>query len=180
MSLARRTPLRAKPRSKGNRGELAVIDLLGVFGWNARRNWQSGGQGGGDIINGPAGVHLEVKHRERCAIWEWIGQVESEARPTDLPMVVCRRNLMQWWSVMPSDEWEALYALLPQRGTYTVVRKDRQRCPLWTWIKEAESSVALLGSVAVPCVVFSRPGSGLYSAVPAASAFEALWLRETA
>src|SRR5215475_2327677 len=73
--------LRAKPRSKGNRGERDVVSILHARGWTkARRNFQSGGQGGGDIINGPSDVHVEVKHRERAAIWEWIEQAEEEAR----------------------------------------------------------------------------------------------------
>lgn len=179
MTLARRTPLRAKPRSKGNRGELAVIYILRDLGWNPRRNWQSGGQGGGDIINGPAGVHLEVKHRERCAIWEWISQAESEARPTDLPMVVCRRNNMSWWSVMPADEWDALQELLPDPTTYAVVRENQKRCTLWTWLEDAEHGAGLT-ALAIPIVRFSRPESGTYTAVPATIAFEALRIRETA
>lgn len=113
MTLQRRKPLRAQPRSKGNRAERAVLDMLHARGWRfARRNFMSGGAGGGDIIEGPQGVHLEVKHRERCAIWEWIGQAEAEARPTDIPVVVFRRNRSEWYAALPADE---LFALLQLR-----------------------------------------------------------------
>lgn len=112
MTLERRKPLRAQPRSKGNRAEREVIDLLHEYGWpHARRNFQSGGQGGGDIIAGPADVHLEVKHRERCLIWDWVQQAESEARPTDLPVVAFRRNRSQWMAAVPLDELLALLRL---------------------------------------------------------------------
>jgi Holliday junction resolvase len=112
MSLERRIPLRAQPRAKGNRAEREVIDLLHEYGWkSARRNFQSGGQGGGDIIAGPTDVHVEVKHRERAAIWEWISQAESEARPTDIPLVAFRRNRSQWYAAVPLDEFLALVKL---------------------------------------------------------------------
>ena len=112
MALERRKPLRAQPRSKGNRFEREIIDLLRAFGWKAaRRNWQSGGQGGGDVIGGPADVHIECKHRERAAIWEWIAQAEAEARPTDCPAVFFRRNRSQTWVAVPADEYLALLRL---------------------------------------------------------------------
>jgi hypothetical protein len=111
MSLERRKPLRAQPRGKGNRAEREVIDMLQARGWNARRNFQSGGQGGGDVIGGPPDVHIEVKHRERCSIWEWIGQAEDECRPTDLPVVMFRRNRCGWYAVVPADELLALLQL---------------------------------------------------------------------
>lgn len=100
-----RKPLRAKPRSKGNRAEREVIDILHAHGWTrAYRNFQSGGQGGGDICAGPADTHLEVKHRERAAIWEWIAQAEAERRPTDTPVVVFRRNRCGWYAALPLEE----------------------------------------------------------------------------
>lgn len=109
--LERRTPLRAQPRSKGNRAEREIIDIFRKFGWHARRNWQSGGQGGGDILGGPTDVHVEVKHRERCAIWEWLAQAEADARPTDMPVVVFRRNHSKWYATVPLDELLALLRL---------------------------------------------------------------------
>jgi hypothetical protein len=110
--LERRKPLRAQPRSKGNRAEREVIDMLKARGWTgAYRNFQSGGQGGGDVIGGPPDVHIEVKHRERCSIWEWIQQAEDESRPTDLPVVIFRRNRCDWYACLPADELLALLQL---------------------------------------------------------------------
>lgn len=103
--LQRRKPLRAVPRSKGNRAEREIIDLLRAHGWpGARRNFQSGGQGGGDVLGGPQDFHVEVKHRERCAIWEWIDQAAGECRPTETPAVFFRRNRSQWYAAIPLED----------------------------------------------------------------------------
>lgn len=112
VTLERRTPLRAQPRSKGNQAEREIIDILKAHGWaGARRNFQSGGQGGGDIIGGPAGCNVEVKHRERCSIWEWIAQSEADAQPTDIPLVFFRRNRCGWYALLPLEELLPLLAL---------------------------------------------------------------------
>jgi hypothetical protein len=112
MALERKTPLRAQPRSKGNRAVREVIDMLHRFGWKtARRNFQSGGQGGGDVIEGPANLHVEVKHRERCAIWDWIAQATTEARPTDTPAVFFRRNRSAWYVAVPAEDYLELVAM---------------------------------------------------------------------
>jgi hypothetical protein len=96
--------LKAKPRSKGNRAEREVIDILRAHGYQARRNFQSGGQGGGDILGGPDGFHLEVKHRETTKIWDWITQAEDERRATQTPLVIFRRNGAQWMCCLPFED----------------------------------------------------------------------------
>jgi Holliday junction resolvase len=41
--LERRTPLRSRPKGKGNGGEREIVDMLHRFGWKyARRNLASG------------------------------------------------------------------------------------------------------------------------------------------
>lgn len=110
--LERRKALRAKPRSKGNRAEREIIDMLRARGWtDARRNWQSGGQGGGDVINGPEGTSIEVKHCEAARIWDWLAQCENDARPTDLPLLFFRRNRSKWYVALEADELLALLQL---------------------------------------------------------------------
>ncbi len=104
--LKRHKPLKAKPRSKGNRGELAVREILRDRGYTStRRNFQSGGQGGGDLIEGIPGVHLEVKHQERLAIWDYIEQAKADARPTDIPAVVFRSNRRDWHVAIPFEDF---------------------------------------------------------------------------
>ncbi len=103
--MGRNGPLRAKPRSKGNRAELEVREILRDHGYTStRRNFQSGGQGGGDLIEGIPGVHLEIKHQETTKIWEWIAQAQADACPTDTPAVIFRRNRSDWYACIPFED----------------------------------------------------------------------------
>jgi hypothetical protein len=112
MTLTRKTPLRAKPKAKGNRFEREVVDILHASGWpHARRNFWSGGAGGGDIIDGPTDVSIECKHAEACRIWDWLAQCEADARPTDIPLLIFRRNRSVPYACLPLDELLALLKL---------------------------------------------------------------------
>lgn len=107
-------PLRAKPRSKGNRGERQIVDIFNEHGWTAaRRNFQSGGQGGGDVINGPQDCYIEVRYRETWAIPAWLQEVEEKRGPTDLGVLIFRRNRNPsgWYAAVPLD---ALLELLEE------------------------------------------------------------------
>lgn len=177
MTLTRRKPLRAQPRSKGNRAERAVIDLLRAYGWtHARRNLQSGGQGGGDWVEGPADVSGEIKHCERADIWKWIRQCEAAARPTEIPLVVCRCNGMDWWAVLPRDEWHALEELDsdPPQVTTSISVGEGARLSFWSDLSHA-LRIAVDGR---PRLYFTRKGSGHYAAVPFIEVLEYLRLRE--
>lgn len=178
MSLTRRTALRPKSKGKGNRGERAIVDMCHDFGWTqARRNFASGGQGGADIINGPEGVSLEVKWCEKARIWQWIAQSEAAARPTEIPAVVFKRNLGQWWACAPADEWEALEQLVGDPPKFTVVR-EQERVDLWKWLEVAQLAASVMPGV--PRVRFKRGSSGWYTVGPAREFFDLLRLRETA
>lgn len=97
-------------RTKGGAGEREVVAIAHAHGLTAaRRNFMSGGQGGGDILGVP-GVHIEVKRQERCSIWEWIKQATADARPTDTPVVAFRRNGDGWYAALPLDDLLALIA----------------------------------------------------------------------
>jgi hypothetical protein len=97
-------------RTKGGVGEREVVAIAHAHGLtSARRNFMSGGQGGGDIIGVP-GIHLEVKRQETCSIWQWIKQATDEADGTDIPVVAFRRNGSGWQAVLPLDELLALIA----------------------------------------------------------------------
>jgi len=109
--LQRKTPLARSPmlrgkgsRTKGGSGEREIVALCQEIGFTgARRNFQSGGQGGGDIIGVP-NVHLEIKRRETVEIWKWIGQAEGDCRPTDIALVGFRRSRSKWYGVMDLAE----------------------------------------------------------------------------
>ncbi len=101
--MQRGKPLRAKPRSKGNRSELEVIEILKAHGYPAYRNWQSGGQGGNDVLGLP-GFGVEVKNQQRLNIWAAIAQCKDAASPTDIAAVVFRRNNHEWMAAIPFED----------------------------------------------------------------------------
>ena len=158
MTLDRKKPLRARPHSKGNRAEREIIDILKFNGYHgARRNFQSGGQGGGDITGGPADVHIEVKHHEICSIWQWLTQAEGEARPTQVASVWFRRNNPPFQSI-PSGMWHACIPLdeynnlLEDREIHGVAYETERAC-IWKWLDETPPGVK---------VTFKRGGSIWY------------------
>ena len=177
--LRRRTPLRAQPRAKGNRGELAVRNMCRDHGWpRTKRNWQSGGQGGGDLIDGPADVHLEVKWCERCELRDWLRQAEGEARPTDIPVVALRDNQHAWTAVLPADEWAALAQLSPL-DTSADITVASGRIRFWACVELAIERAGLSVS-GVPVFEFRWPDTDWYVAVPLELLLELLAVRELA
>lgn len=180
MTLQRRTPLRAQPRGKGNRFERDVVDILRAWGWTgARRNWQSGGQGGGDIIGGPPDVHLECKHHERCRIWDWIAQAESEAYSTDIPVVVLKRNRSVPWAILPTGDFKTLRELHPDRDSWTVMREGLA-LSIWSLFDQAVEDAARVSAQTLPIVEFRRPGGPSYTAVRFEELLALVKLREAA
>lgn len=105
----RRVPMTGKgARTKGGAAEREVVTLLHEVGFkDARRNFMSGGQGGGDIVGVP-NTHIEVKRQESVRIWEWIGQAEGDCRPTDIPVVAFRRSRSNWYAVLPFEDFLGL------------------------------------------------------------------------
>lgn len=110
-ALQRKKPMSPKPRSKGSRGELALLQVLHRHGWTtARRNWQSGGQGGGDIVEGIPGVSIECKNAESVRIWDWWAQTKAAAKPTDMPLLAFKRSRSEWLAVVPLEDLLELIA----------------------------------------------------------------------
>ena len=80
-------------KRKGDSFELEVRDVLRAHGYTgAHRNFQSGGQGGGDLADAIPDVHIEAKRHERVALPQWWRQACADARPTDSVWVVHRGN----------------------------------------------------------------------------------------
>lgn len=101
----------AMSRRKGSRAEAAVVNQLRKWWPNARRNFDSGSAGGGDVT-GPAGVSIEVKCVEKLNIWQALEQAARDADPLHLPVVVFKRNGTDWYAALPADE---LWTLLKLR-----------------------------------------------------------------
>ncbi len=104
--LARRTSLARKPKSKGNRFEKDVQELLRDAGWTrTKRNLQSGGQGGGDLIESIPGFSIECKCQESLNIWKALAQSEDAASSTDTPVVIFKRNGSRSYVALPLDDF---------------------------------------------------------------------------
>jgi hypothetical protein len=101
-------------RAKGARGELEVARILREHGWpDAKRTSDGRAQiERGDIGDGPDGVHLEVRRRERAELWAWLADAERDARAGDAPAVVFRRSRSRWYAAV---ELEFLLELLAER-----------------------------------------------------------------
>ena len=102
----------ARERLKGARGERELVELLVAHGWTrARRNFQSGGQGGGDIAGGPAGYVIECKrHRGRLDLPGAMRQAHEAAGPHDVPVVAHRRDGAAWYATLPLEDLLVLIA----------------------------------------------------------------------
>jgi hypothetical protein len=107
----------ASERRKGKNGELEVVALLHAHGWpDAKRSSDGRSQvERGDIADGPAGVHFEVRRRETVNVWACLEKAEREAKAGDLPVVAFRRNRSPWYAALPLD---ILLALLETHEGY--------------------------------------------------------------
>lgn len=92
-------------RAKGGTGEREVVALLHRYGWRrARRNFASGGQGGSDIVDGPADTAWEVKRVESLNIHKAYAQAQDAAAPYEMPVVAFRRNGGKWLAIIELEE----------------------------------------------------------------------------
>jgi hypothetical protein len=103
----------ARERRKGAAGELEVVGLVQAAGWPLARRTHDGREQArrGDIANGPAGVHLEVKRTERADVWGWWAQATADAGDGVAPVVAFRRSRSDWLAIVEFDELLALLAL---------------------------------------------------------------------
>jgi hypothetical protein len=98
-------------RRKGERAEREIVELLHAHGWSrATRNFQSGGQGNGDIAHGPEGTSWEVKRSERFRLRDAYRQAAIAAKG-DIPVVATRWNDGPWLAVIELSELLVLLRL---------------------------------------------------------------------
>lgn len=103
----------ASQRRKGKAGELEVVRAIKDAGWpNAERTSNGRAQHArGDIAGGPQGVHIEVKRQEALNVPKAFRQIESDANPLDVPVLVHRPSGHDWMATLPLDEMLALLKL---------------------------------------------------------------------
>ena len=97
-------------RQKGKRYELELAAKLREYGFSARRGQQySGANGDADVVGLP-GIHIEAKRRKEIGnIYDWMAQSKSDARPGEIPVVMCRADQSESLVVMRLDDWVACY-----------------------------------------------------------------------
>ena len=96
-------------RAKGAAGERELSRKLKEYGYDTRRGQQySGANGDADVV-GLAGVHIEVKRRERLNIEDAMAQSKHDAREGETPVVMHRKNNCEWLVTMRLIDWMELY-----------------------------------------------------------------------
>ena len=98
-------------RAKGKKGEQEFINTHLIPYWpEAKRNIDQCGDDKRDciVLNG---IHWQIKRTESLRLYDVVKQAETEAAPTDLPVVAFRRNLAPWRVIVDAGEFVALLRL---------------------------------------------------------------------
>ncbi len=105
---------RVNGNAKGKVGEREFAALLRSFGVDARRGQQfCGGNGDADVVHGMAGVHFEVKRREKLNVREALEQAILDAKVKgDVPIVAHRANRSEWMVSMRAEDFLALMRVI--------------------------------------------------------------------
>jgi hypothetical protein len=92
-------------RRKGAEFEREVVRILRACGWTfAGRSSDGRNQKArGDIINGPAGCHLELKRQERLNVPKAFDQATADAGDA-IPILVHRPSRHEIMATLPLDE----------------------------------------------------------------------------
>jgi Holliday junction resolvase-like predicted endonuclease len=110
--LADATRRAKRSKRRGAKGELEVAQILRDYGYpNANRNLEQSRDGGCDIINGPAYLHIEVKLTERLDLRAALRQAQDGAGARMVPVVVHRRNNERW---LATADFEWLLSLVAE------------------------------------------------------------------
>jgi Holliday junction resolvase len=95
----------ATERRKGAEFEREVVRLLRERGWTyAGRSSDGRKQSArGDIVNGPAGCHLELKRHERLNVPKAFDQVMADSDGA-IPILIHRPSRHEVMATLPLDE----------------------------------------------------------------------------
>ena len=89
-------------RQKGKVAERQARDAVRSL-WNCPdcyRSAQACGSYSAELLGGPEGLHLEVKHYSGIAALKFLRQAETDAGPEETPVVLMRENGETEWTVM--------------------------------------------------------------------------------
>lgn len=94
-------------KQKGARGERAWVSILKYFGFDARRTGFHQSQqnhDSPDVSCKDLPVHWEVKNTEKALIRDWIAQAAGDARDTEIPVVVWKKNHGKWIAILQAED----------------------------------------------------------------------------
>lgn len=96
-------------RQKGARGERELASMLRSYGCDARRGQQYCGANGDADVVGLPGIHIECKRVEHLNIYDAMSQARSDAKMSEFPAVMHRKNNCEWLVTMALEDWIELY-----------------------------------------------------------------------
>ena len=96
-------------RDKGKRGERELAKVLSENGYDCRRGQQYCGSNGDADVIGLEGVHIECKRVEKLNIYEAMYQSIGDARDSETPVVMHRKNKKPWLVTMLLVDWLDMY-----------------------------------------------------------------------
>lgn len=100
-------------KQKGARFERLLAAVFRAQGYDARRTAQyCGNTGDASDVVGLPGIHVEAKHQERMALYEWMSQAIRDAEAgggNALPAVFHKKNNAEILVTMTIDDWFCLY-----------------------------------------------------------------------
>lgn len=100
-------------KQKGARFERLLASKFREYGYDARRTAQyCGNSGDAADVMGLPGIHVEAKHQERMALYEWMAQAKRDAAAgggNALPAVFHKKNHAEILVTMTLEDWFCLY-----------------------------------------------------------------------
>lgn len=97
-------------RQKGKAGERELAKKLREYGYNCRRGQQYNGSDGSADVVGLDGIHIECKRVERLNIEDAMAQSKHDARQSEIPVVMHRKNNCEWLVTLRLDDFMKMYS----------------------------------------------------------------------
>jgi len=109
------TDMAKMSRDKGARGEREVLDLYRKHGFDGTRGFQSGGQGGGDLVGNMPDIP-EVKFVEALRFWDHVAQAAAAVTDGVGWCLWIRKSRQPWMVTVPSERYMQLIELEREIG----------------------------------------------------------------
>ena len=118
-------------KQKGARFERSLASIFREQGYkDARRTAQyCGNTGDASDVVGLPGIHVEAKHQEKMALYDWIAQAKRDAEANnkgDLPAVFHKKNNAEILVTMTIWDWFEIYREY-HSGIALINAKERRR-----------------------------------------------------